>query len=593
MSEKSNPVSQKARDEAIRALASRGGLTPDQISELKLSQVHLTTGTLVVQPEESALADQPATVKLDGNTHRAIIAWMVVRPDSSNDHLFPGAGLAGLDATVIREVVAAAEKPPTPASPPSPGAQAGKPMGVAKPPTPAPPAPGAQAGKPAEARKVPPPAAPPGARSDKPVGLPEAIVKRPSSRPVRPSAPPAATGPSKGAVPKPPSPPPPPESVPLDEIEALRSRLAEVYDDWSPVVATPPSKVEAPPAPPVEEEVEPAVDLEELVETLIAPAPVEAEIPPAPEAEVEEQPTVVARPSPRRREEEREQTVVARPRPAPAVEKPVSPPAARPMTPAGEWLRKASQDKITLNLSYRAMALSGLALVVVCCLGLVAVSGLVFGIGGAGDLLAEATPTPTETELPTPLPPSPTPSPTATSTLAPSPTATLAPTLTPVPPAPTVGPTSTPVVIVVTATPSPTSPATATRVPATARPAGASPTPTVTPTAAFKYPAPVLTWPEDNTLIPTKIALLKWDPVGPLAEDEWYAVRLVFQRRGQTVYEGDTMRAPEWWLPERLYFMADGPALEYHWFVFVERHNADGSTTQLSPESKTLTFSWR
>jgi hypothetical protein len=131
MSEKSNPVSQKARDEAIRALASHGGLTPGQISELKLGQVHLATGTLTVQPGESAPADQPATLKLDSNMHRAIIAWLVVRPDSSNDHLFPGAGLAGLDVTIIREVVAAAAaaKPPAPASPPP-----GKPAEGVKPP---------------------------------------------------------------------------------------------------------------------------------------------------------------------------------------------------------------------------------------------------------------------------------------------------------------------------------------------------------------------------------------------------------------------------------------------------------------------------
>jgi hypothetical protein len=162
-----------------------------------------------------------------------------------------------------------------------------------------------------------------------------------------------------------------------------------------------------------------------------------------------------------------------------------------------------------------------------------------------------------------------------------------------VPPAPTVGPTPTPVVIVVTATPSPTSPPTATRVPAATRPAGAQPTPTVTPAAAFKYPAPVISWPEDNGLIPDKTAVLRWESVDPLAADEWYAVRLIFQRQGKTVYEGDSMRSPEWWLPERLYYMADGPALEYHWFVFVERHNPDGSTTPLSPESKTFTFRWQ
>jgi hypothetical protein len=602
MTEKSNPVSQKARDEAIRALASRGGLTPDQISGLKLGQVHLTTGTLAIQPKESAPADQPATLKLDSNTHRAIIAWLVVRPDSSNDHLFPGASLEGLDASIIREVVAAAGAAKPPASPP-PSAQEGKPAQGVKPPVSGPPAPGAQARKPAETPKTPPPAAPTGPRSGKPVGLPEAIVKKPSSRPAEQPAPPPAAGPKKVETAKPPS--PPPEPVPLDEIEALRQRLAEVYDDWSPVVATPPSKGEALPAQPVEAEPaveleepelaleEPAVDLGALVETLITPEPVETEISPTPETEAEIPAAVAKPPSRHRKEEESDQPMVAKPRPVPAAEKPMGPSEARPMTPAGEWLKKASQDKITLNLSYRAMALGGLALAVVCCLGLVAVGGLMLGLGGAGDLLAEATATPTETELPTSLPPSPTPSPTATPTLAPPPTATSIPSATPVPPAPTVGPTPTPVVIVVTATPSPTSPPTATRVPAATRPAGAQPTPTVAPTAAFKYPAPVITWPEDNGLIPTKIALLKWESVGPLAPDEWYAVRLIFQRQGKTVYEGDSMQSPEWWLPERLYYMADGPALEYHWFVFVERHNPDGSMTPLSPESKTYTFRWQ
>ncbi len=652
MSEKSNPVSQKARDEAIRALASHGGLTPDQISELKLSQVHLTTGTLAVHSKESAKesapADQPATLKLDSNTHRAIIAWLVVRPDSSNDHLFPGAGLAGLDVTIIREVVAAAAaaKPSAPVSPPpgaqagkpaegkpaagmkpspsapaSPGAQGRKPAEGVKPPASistksGPTAPGTQARKPGEAPKTPPPAAP----GRKPVGLPEAIVKKPASRPGEQPAPSPAADHKKGEAPKPQSPPPPPPApVPLDEIEALRNRLAEVYDDWSPVVA----RAEAPSAPSIEEELEepvaeeePAVDLEEIVETPVTPEPVEAEVSPALEAEVEapsvvaEPPsrreereeidrTIVAKPSSRRKEKEKEeegdQTMVAKPGPAPAAEKPAGAPApaARPMTPAGEWLKKASQDRITLNLSYRAMALVGVALVVVCCLGLVAVSGLLFGLGGAEDLLAEATPTPTETELPTEPPPSPTPSPTAKPTLAPSPTATTVPTPTPVPPTPTVGPTSTPVVIVVTATPSPTSPPTATPVRTATHPASAQPTPTAAPAAAFKYPAPVITWPENNGLIPTKIALLKWKSATPLAPDEWYAVRLIFQRQGKTVYEGDSMQSPEWWLPERLYYMADGPTLEYHWFVFVERHNPDGSTTPLSPQSDTYTFRWQ
>jgi hypothetical protein len=88
------------------------------------------------------------------------------------------------------------------------------------------------------------------------------------------------------------------------------------------------------------------------------------------------------------------------------------------------------------------------------------------------------------------------------------------------------------------------------------------------------------------------ILYLKWQPVGPLADDEWYAVRLIFNEQGQPVYEGDRTKEPEWLVPDRLYYQADGPELQYRWFVFIERQNPDGSTTQLSPESKTNVFRW-
>jgi hypothetical protein len=45
-------------------------------------------------------------------------------------------------------------------------------------------------------------------------------------------------------------------------------------------------------------------------------------------------------------------------------------------------------------------------------------------------------------------------------------------------------------------------------------------------------------------------------------------------------------------MPDRLFYAADGPELQYRWFVFVERDNPDGSTTQLSPESQTFLFQW-
>ena len=77
-----------------------------------------------------------------------------------------------------------------------------------------------------------------------------------------------------------------------------------------------------------------------------------------------------------------------------------------------------------------------------------------------------------------------------------------------------------------------------------------------------------------------------------LADDEWYAVRMIFNQQGQPVYEGDRVKVPEFRVPDRLYYQADGPLLQYRWFVFVERDNPDGSTTQLSPESKTFAFRW-
>ena len=88
------------------------------------------------------------------------------------------------------------------------------------------------------------------------------------------------------------------------------------------------------------------------------------------------------------------------------------------------------------------------------------------------------------------------------------------------------------------------------------------------------------------------IAILKWESVGPLTDNEWYAVRLIFLQQGQSVYNGDRTKDPEWKVPVRFYYQADGPALEYRWFVFVERDNVDGSTTKLSPDSETSVFRW-
>jgi hypothetical protein len=159
-------------------------------------------------------------------------------------------------------------------------------------------------------------------------------------------------------------------------------------------------------------------------------------------------------------------------------------------------------------------------------------------------------------------------------------------------PTSTQAPTSTPVVIVVTATPTPEPPVTDTPVVVDTPEGGVPVEPTATETPGSKYSAPVLIWPEDGSTVPGVINILQWESVGPLNDDEWYAVRMIFREQGELVYEGDRVKTPEWRVPDRLYYRADGPDLEYSWYVFVERDNSDGSVTQLSPDSETFVFRW-
>lgn len=563
MSEQSNPAFEKTRDEALRALLSNSGLTPDQVATLKLSQVHLASSTLLFEPDEFdlAAAGQPPTrIKLDDTTQRALIAWLVVRPDSPNSHLFPGDGMEGLDVKTISQVLAAA-----------------KPAEVPPPP---------------KAEAV---SAPLRDEGEKPRGIPaEPISRRP--REVKQEPPPSPPVAPRSVEPEP---------VSLDEIEALRKRLTQAYDAWAPVV--PPRQAPAPESPPL-----PPIEARPGARpTLPESAPVPT-IPPLPVSETEAamesraEETPVEQPWP----EEIRLATAPRPERAPLV-KPAFRPPGEPGVPGeampdvtmpgamggrvkGLW--KAGAENFTLNISYRSAALAGIGLLLaVCGVGLGLAGGMLLGGDELPALLAGATPT--HTPIPTPAAsatftpaPSPTPTATASPTSTSSPTSTASPT--PTLAAPTVGPTPTPIVIVVTATPTPEPPATATPAPTRPPQSSAPRQPTATPAPTFKYPAPVLLEPPDGAQVPGVINILKWQPVGPLDDNEWYAVRLVFLRQGQPVYEGDRVKVPEWRVADRLYYQADGPELQYKWFVFVERDNPDGSTTQQSPESKTFTFRW-
>jgi hypothetical protein len=549
MSEKSNSSFQQARDKALRALIAQGGLTAEQVSGLKLNQLHLATGTLVAEPDafapESAANAEAINLQLDASMQRALIGWLVVRPDGSNDHLFPGAGQQGLDVATIQKVV-----------------EGEKPVSATK------------AEKATDAKAAVP------VDVDAPKDLPEPMPRQSPEAKQEAATPP----PPPGSLPE------EPEAVPLDEIEALRKRLADAYETWDPAIprqrARPPARESQAPPPRAEKRAS------DRIRDWAPPPPAPAGAPP----------------ERRQAEEQKEEEALERaPALAPSPSKPevtvseeeaAEAAAAAPATSAVSgrirslWKAGASQ----LSVSYRSVAIGGLAFLVVLCCGAVAIGGgMLLSGGGTSGFLAAATPS--ESETPTEMPgsaevaavPSVMPTETATSTPTPLPT----PTETPLPTATdTPAATPTPVIIVVTATATPEPPATDTPVPTDTPSAEAPAAPTATPEPALKYPAPTLIEPKNNSVASGSVLYLQWQPIGPLADDEWYAVRLVFNEQGQPQYEGGDTKETDWLVPERFYYKADGPDLQYRWFVVIERHNPDGSTTQLSPESGTNVFRW-
>jgi len=571
MSDKSVSSFQKTRDKAICVLV-RGGLKPEQVSTLKLSEVHLSTSTLVMELDEfdtsASARERPVSLKLDTEMQRTLIAWLVVRPDGPNDHLFPGAGTAGLDVQSINQVVAAEKKAEVPEST--------EPVDTGE---------STHAGR------------------EAPGTLPGAVPPR------QPEV-------EREGVPPPPVPPvtpqrKKPESVPLDEIETLRKRLAESYDAWGPAVTAatarrvvePSPREDVSPSPPLETEPSPdVIDSRAPSEPqpqevgsvpVVTPVPVPEEPSVLPLEPVPEPRPELVEPPPARPGE----TMVAEPVLEPVEQALVPTPVPPTSGGLGNRLRglwKSSEEKVTLNLSFRVVALGGLTLLfVVCCVGLAFSGAALLGVSPT-DLLAGATPTETQTPTQTALvatltqaPPTPTATviSTSTATTMAIPTASPAPTGTP-------APTPTPAVIVVTATPTPEPPPTDTPAPTNTPEGGVPPEPAETEIPGFKYPAPVLIWPEDDSAVPGVINILQWESVGPLDDDEWYTVRLIFREQGELVYAGDRVKILEWRVPDRFYYRADGPLLEYSWYVFVERDNPDGSATQLSPEGETFVFRW-
>ena len=97
------------RDATLYTLIRQIGLTPQEAARLRLSDLHLAGKSphISFMPEGS---DQSKTVELDLEAHRALVGWLVARPDSISDFLFPGQGVEAMDWREIRQRVEKAEE---------------------------------------------------------------------------------------------------------------------------------------------------------------------------------------------------------------------------------------------------------------------------------------------------------------------------------------------------------------------------------------------------------------------------------------------------------------------------------------------------
>jgi tetratricopeptide (TPR) repeat protein len=125
-------------------------------------------------------------------------------------------------------------------------------------------------------------------------------------------------------------------------------------------------------------------------------------------------------------------------------------------------------------------------------------------------------------------------------------------------------------------------------------------TPTPIPSPTPRFPAPRLIGPENGHEFFEGDAariILQWEPVGSLAENEWYQVVLRFFKLGEIQYGGTRLKESEWQVPAYFHGHADLPERAYYWdvtVVQVDKDSSDGTETCIgqSPSSETWTFYW-
>jgi hypothetical protein len=122
---------QTIRNTTLQTLVKQTGLTSKEIAQLRLSDLHLA-GKKPNITFSAVGSNEPKSVELDLEAHRALVGWLVARPDSASDFLFPGQGAEPMAWQEIQQLVDQADTTPA-APPPQPEPPESKPKTPVKP----------------------------------------------------------------------------------------------------------------------------------------------------------------------------------------------------------------------------------------------------------------------------------------------------------------------------------------------------------------------------------------------------------------------------------------------------------------------------
>ncbi|NJN99559.1 MAG: hypothetical protein HC875_38390 [Anaerolineales bacterium] len=78
-------------NKTLQILVKHNHLTPAEVAQLRLSHLHLAgkNPSISFTPTNQ---QEPKVVSLDMETHRALVGWLVNRPDSTSDFCSPVKG---------------------------------------------------------------------------------------------------------------------------------------------------------------------------------------------------------------------------------------------------------------------------------------------------------------------------------------------------------------------------------------------------------------------------------------------------------------------------------------------------------------------